>query len=166
VLSREVIEGLRERVGDRARAVDLRFAPDHRVAAPVPVDELASAEDRLGFRLPDELREVYLTVANGGFGPGFGLLGVASGATDDLGNTADTLYQLFNQADPDDPDWSWRSHVVPFCYWGCAVYSCITANGTVVGFDEGQWVDEELHLDDWFRAWLDGSLEQPDANRG
>jgi SMI1/KNR4 family protein SUKH-1 len=161
VLSPELIEGLRQRIVDPAHAVDLRFASDHRVAPPVDAHELASAEDGLGFRLPDELRDVYLNVANGGFGPGYGLLGVASGTTDDLGNTADSLYKLFAQADPDDPSWRWPSQVVPFSYWGCAVYSCITPEGMVIGFDEGQWADDEVSLDAWLRAWLKGSLNQP-----
>ncbi len=123
-----------------------------------------SVEKTLGFGLPEGLREVYLNVANGGFGPGYGLLGVASGATDDRGNTADSLYELFAQVNPDDPEWDWPSRVVPFCYWGCAVYSCITADGQVIGFDEGEWVGEEVPLDAWFRAWLDGSLKQPTAH--
>ncbi len=118
---------------------------------------------RLGFALPELLRQVYLRVANGGFGPGYGLLGVGHGATDDLGNTADSLYDLFSQADPDDPEWRWRPQVIPFSYWGCAVYSCITPSGMVIGFDEGAWVDDEIPLDVWLRKWLDGSLKQPTA---
>ena len=163
VLSPELIEALRRRIDDAGRAVDHRFDSDHRVAPPVDAEELASAESGLGFGLPDALREIYLNVANGGFGPGYGLLGVVSGTTDDLGNTADSLYTLFAQTDPDDPKWSWRFQVVPFCYWGCAVYSCITPEGMVIGFDEGEWVEEEIPLDDWFEAWLAGALKQPVA---
>lgn len=164
VVSHELIEGLRQRIADAQRAVDHRFDSDQRVAPQVAADELVSVEAGLGFRLPDGLREIYLNVANGGFGPGYGLLGIASGTTDDLGNTADSLYALFAQTDPDDPEWSWPSHVVPFCYWGCAVYSCVTPEDMVVGFDGGQWAEDEVPLDTWFRAWLEGSLKQPTAS--
>lgn len=145
--------------------MDLPFADDATPAPPLDPAELDAVEGRLGFALPDLLREVYLRVANGGFGPGYGILGVGAGATDDLGNTADSLYGLFSQADPDDPEWSWRPHVIPFSYWGCAVYSCITPSGMVIGFDEGTWVDDEMPLDTWLRKWLDGSLKQPAASR-
>ena len=47
--------------------------------------------------------------------------------------------------------------------WGCAVYSCITPDGKVVGFDEGTWVDDEIDLDEWLSRWLGGSLKQPTA---
>ena len=54
--------------------------------------------------------------------------------------------------------------MIPFAYWGCAVYSCITPAGTVIGFDQEEWVDEETPLDTWLRSWLDGSLKQPSAS--
>lgn len=158
-----LFEALQRRVSDADRAVDLRYADDATPAAPLDAAELDAVEVRLGFALPELLRQVYLRVANGGFGPGYGLLGVGHGATDDLGNTADSLYDLFSQADPDDPEWRWRPQVIPFSYWGCAVYSCITPSGMVIGFDEGAWVEDEIPLDVWLRKWLDGSLKQPTA---
>jgi hypothetical protein len=163
-LDPRLIEALRRRSASAESAVDVRFNSSSRPAPPADVAELEAAERRLGFSLPQGLREVYTEVGNGGFGPGYGLLGVGSGATDDLGNTADSLYALFSQADPDDPEWSWRPGVVPFAYWGCAVYSCITQSGTVIAFDEGSWVEDEEPLESWLSRWLDGSLEQPVAN--
>lgn len=165
-LDRTLIEALRRRVADAEGAVDLRFSDSARPAPPTEPEELKAVEEHLGFPLPQGLRDIYTEVANGGFGPGYGLLGIGSGATDDLGNTADSLYLLFSQADPDDPDWSWRPGVVPFAYWGCAVYSCITPSGTVIAFDEGSWVEHEETLESWLRRWLDGSLRQPTAYQG
>ena len=95
-----LIEELRRRSADADGAVDLRFSDSARPAPPAGADELDAAEGRLGFALPESLRTVYSQVANGGFGPGYGLLGIGSGATDDLGNTAESLYLLFSQADP------------------------------------------------------------------
>ena len=162
-LESSLIRKLQQRAADRTNAVNLRFDATAMPAPLLSLAELHAIEAHLGFALPDSLREVYLHVGNGGFGPGYGLLGVGSGATDDLGNTADSLYLLFSQSDPDDPEWSWRRRVVPFSYWGCAVYSCITPDGRVVGFDEGTWVDDEIDLDEWLSRWLDGSLKQPTA---
>ena len=164
LLEPDLIRELQRRVADADNAVDHRFADDAIPARPLDTAGLEVVEERLGFALPEALRDIYLNVANGGFGPGYGLLGVGAGATDDLGNTADSLYVLFDQPDPADPEWSWRPHVIPFAYWGCAVYSCITPAGTVIGFDGEEWVDEETPLDTWLRSWLDGSLKQPSAS--
>ena len=38
--------------------------------------EIAEAERRLGFQLPELLRELYTCVGDGGFGPGYGFLGL------------------------------------------------------------------------------------------
>ncbi|MGH4031337.1 hypothetical protein ACQB60_20655 [Actinomycetota bacterium Odt1-20B] len=65
----EVVEELRE----RARALSL----------PAPATEAAVTEAELviGFPLPPLLRRLYLEVANGGFGPGEGIVGVRGGAS-------------------------------------------------------------------------------------
>src|SRR3974390_643146 len=41
---------------------------------------VAAAEVQLGFPLPALLREIYLKVGNGGFGPGCGLVGLEGGS--------------------------------------------------------------------------------------
>src|SRR6478736_10285958 len=68
-------------------------------ADPVAID---ACEKALGFPLPPLLREIYLGIANGGFGPGYGVMGVAGGFTDDQGETITSLYQSFRQPDPED----------------------------------------------------------------
>ncbi|MEO6217392.1 MAG: SMI1/KNR4 family protein [Sphingomonas sp.] len=47
---------------------------DTPLAAPLDDETIAAAEARLGFALPPELRRLYAEVADGGFGPGSGLL--------------------------------------------------------------------------------------------
>ncbi|MCW2912931.1 MAG: hypothetical protein JWN52_999 [Actinomycetia bacterium] len=44
---------------------------------PVTASELLTAEQRMGCRLPELLRRLYTEVANGGFGPMPGILGIA-----------------------------------------------------------------------------------------
>jgi SMI1 / KNR4 family (SUKH-1) len=57
-------------------AMSAATAPEHTADLPpsVPGPALEAAEARLGFALPPALRRVYGEVANGGFGPGEGLL--------------------------------------------------------------------------------------------
>lgn len=45
---------------------------------PASDDQVREAEQGLGFGLPTTLRAVYMLLANGGFGPGFGILGLPS----------------------------------------------------------------------------------------
>src|SRR5687767_11836446 len=63
-----------------------------------PASEAAVAEEeaRLGFRLPPLLRDILLTIGNGGFGPGKGgtLIGVSGGYASDFGTLAETYEQL------------------------------------------------------------------------
>ncbi|HZS77994.1 MAG TPA: SMI1/KNR4 family protein [Ktedonobacteraceae bacterium] len=46
---------------------------------PATPQQLAAAEKELGFALPATLRALYIELANGGFGPGYGLRGVVGG---------------------------------------------------------------------------------------
>jgi len=44
---------------------------------------LADAEGEMGIVLPEQLRSIYLNVANGGVGPGYKILGVEGGHLSD-----------------------------------------------------------------------------------
>src|SRR5262249_21759392 len=90
----DLLDRLRERAADLSRCHDM-CAP-HRPGVRYPcVDKeaIAQAVSDLGFRLPRLLRAVYQSVGNGGFGPGYGLIGLEGGATDDQGLNLVELYQ-------------------------------------------------------------------------
>jgi len=86
--------------------------------------DLLATEQRLGFGIPPVLRKIYLQVANGGFGPGYGVLGVENGFMPGVSgtNVAD-LYERYRRPNPDDPDWQWPEYWLAFCDWGCGVHS-------------------------------------------
>lgn len=138
--------------------------------------DLAASEARLGFALPPLLKRIYREVANGGFGPGYGVLGIEDGFGDDLGATASSLYLMLSDTQPhDDPALRylpWPSGWLPFCYWGCTVYSAVHCEPPyAVSFvDLGNYetdADDEgaeppplalprASLTQWFEDWLDG----------
>lgn len=147
---------------ERARAAgDLDPLPPLVAAQPRAVDE---AEARLGHRIPEPLRSLYLEVGNGGFGPGSGVLGLRGGHHDALGATALDLLA--------DPAWvAAPPGLWPLCSWGCAIYSlvdCRSTEATVWGFDpnpEGAVPEalfrQQVTLTAWFDRWLTHALYQP-----
>jgi hypothetical protein len=139
------------------------------IAPAVSDADLANAESRLGFRIPALLRLVYSSIGNGGFGPGYGLIGLTGGYPDDQGHSAVDLYELFRRSDPENAAWQWPGRLLPICHWGCAIYSCIdcsTDDGPIVIWDPNVWdagtpVQSALRpahgsTAEWFNAWVEG----------
>ena len=61
---------------------------------PARSSELSADEESLGFRLPPLLKRIYTEIGNGGFGPGYGLICMSSGASDSTRKTAPEIYRL------------------------------------------------------------------------
>ena len=137
--------------------------------APVAVDVLADTEQAMGVTLPHLLRRLYLEVANGGFGPGYGILGVRGGWTTDRGRTIEDLYGEMADSTTEDARWVWPSGLVPLVDHSGA-FSCIdttTTDGRIVGWDpdeldgrgrDGGWgrsfSEEAPSLRSWLEEWL------------
>jgi hypothetical protein len=124
-MSDDLIARIRQRADDPRTRTD-SFDPGFPPRFPPATDaSLTDAERRLGFALPPFLAAVYLRVGNGGFGPGYGLIGLPGGHTGDEGVSIVELYESRRVSDPHDLNWNWPEMVVPFCEWGCAIYSCV-----------------------------------------
>ena len=134
--------------------------------------ELAAAERRLGFALPPLLRRLYAEVANGGFGPGDGIAGVAGGWTASHRRSMEDLYEEFSDADPEHPENRWPAGLLPLCDVG-GPFACVDATsgtGRVVEWDPDAY-DEGLPDAGWsraftevapsFEAWLEQWLGTP-----
>ncbi|TDD27269.1 SMI1/KNR4 family protein [Actinomadura sp. KC06] len=85
---------------------------------PASASAVADAEQKIGHHLPVLLRRLYLEVANGGFGPGDGVLGVPGTLAPDHWADIVSQYELFssgeNQLVPNGMVW--------LCDWGSAVW--------------------------------------------
>jgi len=131
---------------------------------PATLTAVERAEVVLGAALPGLLRRIFLEVSNGGFGPGYGVLGLEDGFRDDMKRTAVDI--LANR-----DDWPGMPHsILPVCHWGCAIYSFVDCpSGRMFGWDPNPvapeddvpFFEQEYTLDAWLAAWLDGSLRQP-----
>lgn len=117
---------------------------------PLSEDEIRAAEKRFGHRLPPSLHAVYAEIANGGFGPAYGMLGLVGGAKQEDGNDALAQYELFRQPDDEDPLWAWPDGLLPVVHLGCAMFLCVDCTGAagyVTWWDPNALVDGEP-LDD------------------
>jgi hypothetical protein len=135
--------------------------------APAPEAALSDAVRRLGSPLPAFLARVYLEVGNGGFGPGYGLIGLPGGYTGDEGGSVVDLYESRRAWATDGRGQRWPEAVVPFCEWGCAIYTCVDCHsGAVLTFDPNtsDWdapaglAFGQTHpsVRAWFEDWVEG----------
>lgn len=164
-----LIDQLRQRLRSQADRTDTSGATD-RAFPPATPEHIHRAEDCLGFRLPMLLRDIYLGVGNGGFGPGCGLLGIEGGHSFRSGGErydAVSLYQAFRQRR--EPRGSaWEHGLLPICHWGCCYFSyieCTHPAAPVFAFSEdnhghGPWGRAfGLHaasFDEWMQRWANG----------
>lgn len=158
-----------------ARREYRRGSPDYQAAKaaglidPLPPLERATsatveaAEHRLGASLPPVLRRLYIEIGNGGFGPGYGILGLDGGFTDDRGHNALEVSDGFRDDFP-------GRLLLALCHWGCAIYSLVdldTPDSLMWGFDPNGAPDERalfcqgIGLSEWLERWIDGRLHQP-----
>jgi hypothetical protein len=164
-----LIERIRERVKDPMRFVDMPEAINktdfHKIPPPVSLDELKLAEKRLGFELPSLLRILYLQIGNGGFGPGYGLIGLNErGAKNYHANLVDAYLEGVNFSHPDYP--SFPRQFITICDWGDSITSMLdwTLSQSPVfrfngdKYDEGPFESfikpESPSLRTWLEDWL------------
>jgi hypothetical protein len=165
----DLIAKLRQRVQSGERAIDSEFR-NARPFPPATPREIEESERQLGFALSPLLRRVYLEVANGGFGPAYGMIGVLGGAGDDWRKNAVDLYTEYRKPNPKDRHWAWPAKLLPVCHLGCAMYLCVDcsdARGRVTWFEpnphcDGEPWDDAFNplaesTDAWLSAWVDGN---------
>jgi len=117
----------------------------------------------LGFRFPEPLRRVYLEVANGGFGPGYGLVGVApTGARIDGLVKTGRAVEVYREA-RDHGLWLWPEGFLPLVHLGCGDWLAGDLQDPAMPIYPygGGDAPVERHgrsfesLQDWLQAWLD-----------
>lgn len=124
---------------------------------PATPEMVEAAERDFGYPFPSLLRRLYLEVANGGFGPGYGLF---------------RLPLVENDWDP--ALWADISPpLLPLCHWGCAIHSfvdCADGEAAIWGWDPNPVpaddVDkalfrEQMTLREWLSRWIERRLWQP-----
>jgi hypothetical protein len=160
-----IIAAIRRRL--KTKANDMPNSSPPRLRAGVWSD-IVRDEEQLGFALPPLLKRLYTEIGNGGFGPGYGLIGLTYGVPDDTGKTGPAIYRQFREAKIHEPNWNWPSGLLPVCHWGCAILSCVDCadpNFRMRIFDPNvhdsdDWSDaffeEAASFESWIGDWASG----------
>ena len=146
---------------------------------PATEQQLLATEAALGFTLPTALRNLYTQVANGGFGPGFGILGTIGGfASTGLGGNIAEAYVALNanttavdhihyQQERNNrvmfelPHTVWSRRLLPLCDWGCLITSFLDVDSEQIlqGAPTSRTTYTLRVQADSLEAWLDGWLQ-------
>lgn len=165
----QLIAAIQSRVHVRARATNMRQAnagtrgrTKRRVTQPVSEETFVAFESILPHPLPRLFRRLYLRIGDGGFGPGYGLLPLAS---------VQHEYQRFRRI----YSW-WPCALIPVLEWGCGIFSCIDLDSPAArvlrydpdmeeeqtrrilgdGYIAPHLLPEAASFHGWLEAWLCG----------
>lgn len=162
---------------------------------PATEKQLKATEELLGFSLPPLLRACYARIANGGIGPGEGIMGVIGGFEDNRGNLVEaylwrkTHYRSIELAECESqayeikmkglpfklvsnrellpPDRTWPDSLLEFFHHGCGDFSSIDLKtGRIfVGGNRPLWY-EANSLEEWLGRWLDDDFYMKYSDHG
>ena len=117
------------------------------VPSPISFDEFDRFESNNGLVLPRFVRRLYTEVADGGFGPAYGVNSLARDRTDSIANW-DRMFQAANQEDPTGPQWP--RYLLRFCELGCNMFYALDIRD-----DEGPIYKVEISDSNAVSEWLD-----------
>ena len=137
-----------------------RVDDNHRNRA-ATVAEVKSFEQATGLVLPAFYARLLTEVANGGFGPGFGLIGIPPYVDDDLRSD---LQEAYLEGRACDVALRIPEGLRSLCSWGCGTYSyldCRSAVGSVVTDEllfggQLEFTETSPALSVWLADWLSG----------
>lgn len=148
----QLVYEVRARAHDPAMRTDLSSVRRRDLPAPATAAQLDAAEAMMGFPMHPLHRRLLQEIADGGFGPGDGLVGVVNGK-----DAHDRALVELRDALWIDSETPLYPGVVPLCDWGDAIWSCIDAKtGHVLTLDESGLTDTQQSLCSWLADWISG----------
>ena len=153
-----LIAELRVRNLERRDAVQVAARRALPIRPPASLADLQRVEQELNLRVPSFFSRVYLEVADGNFGPGYGLFPLTGATLSLVSETRDKRDLVPDSGDP------WHEDLICVCTFGCTFYAgvdCRGDRGAVYLFEEHHGLVKEpeaLSLAEWLIAWLEGHL--------
>ena len=142
------------------------------IIPPLVSSDINVAEGKLGFAIPDLLRSIYTVIGCGCFGFQCSFLEpIRSQSAQDGFTDNSSMVELYQQSKSSkiiptrsNPFGEWPNQLIPFCSWGCHIYSCVDCSKDefpVFGYDPYLYEYDQLYLhfsslSDWMEALIDG----------
>ncbi len=150
----ELIQAVRLRASNPATQTDYADRGCPMLPPPASIEDVRRSESVMGFRLHVLHQRLLTEVANGGFGPGDGLIGLPEGRLNDAGQS---LIELRESLWTDPTTTGLPPGVVALCDWGDATWSCLDeVTDEVLTLDETGLVDTGMSLHEWLAVWVSG----------
>jgi hypothetical protein len=126
-MSIELIQAVRKRASNPKKIHDMArgMSPAPAICAPALPEQIAATEALLGFALPSTYKQVLVEIGNGGFGPGYGLMGVDGGHPDFDHASLAEVYRRAHTPGAGGYLPLLPEKILPVCNWGCGIYSCL-----------------------------------------
>ncbi len=103
---------------------------------------------------------ILMELANGGFGPGYGLLGIGGDKVDDDGRTLTELRRLILSAE------EFKLPIIPLCDWGGGAWSMIDCyTGNILTCSELGLKELGVKFNAWILQWAEGKNWWPEMFR-
>jgi hypothetical protein len=149
----QLIAAIRQRASNPTTRIDSAERWHRELGPPASADAIEAAEKDMGCHFHQLHRRLFREVGNGGFGPGYGLIGIPEGSLDVEERSMNELKQgLFL-----DHEKLQTSSMVPLCDWGCGIWSCVDCEtGAILSISEFGLRDLEQGLQSWFEDWISG----------
>ncbi|WP_395753698.1 SMI1/KNR4 family protein [Prosthecobacter sp.] len=126
-----------------------------RVRVPAGAADLARTEGLIGVRFPWFLRALFLEVGNGGFGPGYGVMGICLAGADARPGISLEETHLEHSAWCAECGFDWPKDLVPLIDHGCGIYTCLDCADEELNLHE---YDPNFELEETDPQWLKQAL--------
>ncbi len=155
----------------RARRPRTDMPPLRGLPGVLSAGQVVETTRTLGFAPPDLLVRMFRTIGNGGFGPGYGFMGLAGGSGDDRRRTSVEVYHWLREEDDGEDLLPGEEPcppmipegMLPIAYLGCCIYFCVDcqAGDEQIWLFDGDADDNQLQpfgmdLRQWLHDWEGG----------
>lgn len=102
--------------------IDMGEFSKNTIPSKVSLEQLENVEQKLGFQLPEILKQCYTEIGNGHFGPGYGLLPLFPQKKNYNGTDEENILAFNEEFTKCEFDF-WTPSCIPLVHWGCGIYS-------------------------------------------
>ncbi|WP_145177955.1 SMI1/KNR4 family protein [Gimesia aquarii] len=140
--------------------------PPQKPNAPIKLEDVIYVESQIGFKLPPIIRQISTEVADGGFGPDWGInrlkhpLNLPFGPHWEIKMSVESWHKLYHTSNDDNQLATFPNHFIRYCEVGCNISICVdcTSESGYLFLDDPNASDPiqpmGVTLEEWLLQWL------------